>query len=162
MSFFDDAEKEEFKLFTPGYYTACITNASVDLTEEPGFAKFEYTVTGDSEFKGRKLWRNFKLDGQGKGRLITDLTKFGIDTTELVTIDHVAQALSTTVGIDINVKVQINEKKDKPGEFWTNAYLKDVVGVEATEGESETVVVKNHAPGATNPPNFDTDDSIPF
>lgn len=133
MSFQDEFQKMEvestggFELLPEGEYEAMIADSSVDLTSTPAKLSVTYKIV-EGEFKNRKVWGNYRLEGRGLGFLKKDMKILGIDYSKVKTEQDIAKLMFGHVGQGVTIYVN---QKEWNGKTYNNTYLNS-----ASDGQS--------------------------
>lgn len=152
-SLFDSTPAEEttgYSLLPEGTYDAELSDCKLDMTREPMQLSFVYDIT-EGEFRGRKLFSNYRLEGRGLGFLKKDLKQLSIDYSTVSKVEDLAAIVWERLPMKCEVFVN---QKEYNGKVYNNTYLNGLragAPVQATKP-------KNHAPQTTKKPS----DSIPF
>lgn len=110
---------QEFDLIPNGEYEAIIDNTSLDISKTPARLSLTYKiVTG--EFKNRKVWSNYTMQGRGLGFLKKDMKTLGLDYSGVSKEEDVAKLMFSQVGRGVEIFIKQSEYN---GKTYNNAYL---------------------------------------
>lgn len=144
MSFSDEfksteAEENSFALIPEGTYLAELGDCKLDMTKTVATLTFVYTIL-DEDFKGRKMFGNYKLEGRGIGFLKKDLKQLNLNYDNVQSPEDLAALVWGAMPFKVELYCKHNESG---GKTYANAYLNGL---------------SSAAPGAKS----DTNDEIPF
>jgi sporulation protein YlmC with PRC-barrel domain len=142
---FNDTPAEEstgFSLLPEGTYTASLGDCKLDMTKEPMQLSFVYDIT-EGEFRGRKLFSNYRLEGRGLGFLKKDLKQLSIDYSNVAKVEDLAAIVWER--LPMNCEVYVNQKEYN-GKVYNNTYLNALL----TSAPAPAAKPKNFAPQTTS------------
>jgi sporulation protein YlmC with PRC-barrel domain len=146
---FNDTPAEEstgFSLLPEGTYTATLGDCKLDMTKEPMQLSFVYDIT-EGEFRGRKLFSNYRLEGRGLGFLKKDLKQLSIDYSNVAKVEDLAAIVWER--LPMKCEVYVNQKEYN-GKVYNNTYLNALLtGSPITAPAAASAKPKNHAPQTT-------------
>lgn len=137
MSFADDFKKAEaestgYAVLPEGTYIAVIDNSSVDLTKKPAKLSVTYKIV-EGEFKNRKVFGNYSMEGKGLGFLKKDMKTLGVDYSNVQSEQDIAKLMFGTVGAGVELYVN---QREYNGKTYNNAYLNNLS--DGTTGASDS------------------------
>lgn len=159
MGFFDDCRDDMTVKLKQGEYGAKIELTLFDMTKNPEEAAIKYRITHANEKNaiGTEVWANYKMEMPQKAFFFKTMTLLGKDAGSCKTIENVASMIHSIRDMSCEIFVKLTEKKDKPGEFWENAYMNGPLNVakfiESTDPVLDAVIGEE---------GFNANDEIPF
>jgi sporulation protein YlmC with PRC-barrel domain len=106
-----------------GNYIAELADCQLDLTKSPVEIKLVYQVAS-GDFKARKLFVNYRMDGKSLGFLKKDLTSLGVDYKSVEKVEDLANLIWEK--LQTKVELYVNQREYK-GKTYNNAYLNGVI-----------------------------------
>lgn len=137
-------QSNEFPPVPDGTYQAFIEKVTFKETKDPHQVSIQWRITGPTEAK-RVVFANYKMNEKGSARLKRDIGDMGLT---VVAYSAMATELQYLVGKTGTIKLETSEWQGK--DFQSVWY------------EPKATTAKKTATTKTQPPKFDTEDSIPF
>lgn len=115
--------EQNFEKVPDGKYTGIIDGVEFTESKASGNLMFVWTIKyTDEEIANRKEWKYQVLNKpENMKRLITDLTKFGIDCTK--DMEHIQDQLENLLDVEVEVEVKTTVSKNN-GEEYRNVSIK--------------------------------------
>lgn len=115
--------EQNFEKVPDGRYTGIIDGVEFTESKASGNLMFVWTIKyTDEEIANRKEWKYQVLNKpENMKRLITDLTKFGIDCTK--DMEHIQDQLENLLDVEVEVEVKTTVSKNN-GEEYRNVSIK--------------------------------------
>lgn len=137
-------QSNEFPPVPDGTYQAFIEKVTFKETKDPHQVSIQWRITGPTEAK-RVVFATYKMNEKGSARLKRDIGDMGLT---VVAYSAMASELQYLVGKTGTIKLETREWQGK--DFQSVWY------------EPKATTVKKTTATKSQPPKFDTEDSIPF
>jgi hypothetical protein len=115
----DEPASNDFEIVAEGDYVAQMTDVKIDATKTPARLSITLEITS-GDFKNRKMWLNYNLQGQGLGFLKKDLKTLGIDYSNVKKEEDLASIIWDASPVFVEMAVVHKEWK---GKMYANAYV---------------------------------------
>lgn len=118
--------EQDFKVLDEGKYIAKLEEVKCDLTGELAKYTCVYKVlkseSGDKEFAGENLFKNYAMSEKGTVWFMKDLEQMGIELEDIKSEEHLAEKMNKLQGKDALLYIKPREYN---GKTYNNIYLNE-------------------------------------